>query len=179
MNIPTCCLFLLLIVSQLCHSIPTQQNRRPPRNSRQASPSGPSGLLELPGGNDDDDDDEEEDETTRRPPTTPRAPRASPSPTGPVGLLDVPSTRRPQQQQQGARIVFQPLGQVAINAFSKGLTSALFPILKNEQPTGIQYGSVPIPMPNLGAPNEDGSPSTSQINSATSVVSSFMKTLLG
>uniref|UniRef100_A0A8D8V1I9 Uncharacterized protein n=1 Tax=Cacopsylla melanoneura TaxID=428564 RepID=A0A8D8V1I9_9HEMI len=155
-------LVLISIVARLCHSgpIPDEDSRllrrapqedeeeAPPRNN--SAPS--SGLLDIP---DDDDDEEDDDEpTTRRPRprTTTRAPRTT-----------------------GARIVFQPLGQVAFNALTRGFTSAFVPIVKNEQPVGIQYGSIPVDVP-WGNDGPSGSDATA---AATGVVSGFMKSMWG
>uniref|UniRef100_A0A8D8V019 Uncharacterized protein n=1 Tax=Cacopsylla melanoneura TaxID=428564 RepID=A0A8D8V019_9HEMI len=174
-------LVLISIVARLCHSgpIPDEDSRllrrapqedeeeAPPRNN--SAPS--SGLLDIP---DDDDDEEDDDEpTTRRPRprTTTRAPRTT-KPT-PSGALDFPAPAA--SKKPGARIVFQPLGQVAFNALTRGFTSAFVPIVKNEQPVGIQYGSIPVDVP-WGNDGPSGSDATA---AATGVVSGFMKSMWG
>ncbi|KAL1461234.1 hypothetical protein WDU94_013153 [Cyamophila willieti] len=184
------CLLVLIIVSRICHSGPIldegkrfqrrapadddeeeDDKQPPPRNS--SAPS--SGLLEIP----DDDGEEDDDEPTTprpRPRTTTRAPRTA-KPTA-TAALDFPA---PASKKAGARIVFQPLGQVAFNALTRGFTSAFVPLVKNEQPVGIQYGSIPVDMPwgNDDAGDNRRPSGSDATGAATGVVSGFMKTLWG
>lgn len=79
--------------------------------------------------------------------------------------------------------MFQPLGVVAFNAMTKGLTSALLPILNNEQPTGPYYGSIPVDVssiPGLGdSPGNPGQNLSSVTSSGSSMVTSLVSSLGG